>query len=144
MFIKEKNELAKYAGKRKHFTQLQESETDGLWKRLRSIGKQEWFLIDHVYDRLNQKGIKVDKKDIINTVDNAFIIEYKIDHHARMDKYEERVVLRSRRQIQGGHNLHVVYSLTDKKIVSVWTNHKSDMHFNLDWTKYDANMKVFL
>lgn len=144
MFIANKKELSKYAGKRKHGTQLAKHEEQGLWDRLKSVKESDWKMIGHAIDRLNQKGIKATKRDIVSTIHNAKIVEYKIDHVKQFNEYHERVVLRSNTFVNGSYNLHAVYSLTNNRIVSVWMNHKDDLHKTLDWNLYDESMKVFV
>lgn len=137
-------ELAEYAGRRKHGSQLSKVEENGLWKRLRGIQEWEWEMLAHASDRLAQKRIKASRHDIVSTIHNAKIIEYKIDFNKQQKDYDERVVLRSKAVVQGEYNLHAVYSLTNKRIVSVWLNHIDDLHATLDWSIYDKNMKVFV
>lgn len=140
---KGKFELRHYSGKRKHSSQIKPHEETGLWKRLNSIQEWEWGFIDHVFDRLKDKQIMVTKTDIISTINHASIIEYKINYCKRNMGYDERVVLRSKAVANGAYNLNVVYSLTYKQVVTVWLNHIDDRHTTLDWSIYDANMKVF-
>lgn len=145
MFITEKQtELAKYAGKRKHASQLEKFEEVGIWKRLRGIQEWEWVMSPHALQRLAEKRIRASRHDIVSAIHNANIIEYKIDYNKKYKTYDERVVLRSKAVVQNKYNLHAVYSLTNKRIVSVWLNHVDDHHATLDWNLYDKNMKVFV
>jgi hypothetical protein len=144
MVIAERRELARYAGKRKFHSQLSKFEKAGLWKRIKGVQEWEWELISHALDRLRQKNIRASRHDIISTIHHSNIIEYKIDFNRKIGGYDERVVLRSKAVVQGEWNLHAVYSLTTKSIVSVWLNHVTDFHDTLDWSLYDKNMKVFL
>lgn len=145
MFISGKQtELARYAGKRKHATQLKEHEKTGIWKRLKGVQEWEWEMSPHALTRLKEKNIRASRQDVISAIHNAHIIEYKIDRNRRFKNYDERVVLRSKAVVQGGYNLNAVYSLTNKCIVSVWLNHVNDRHATLDWSIYDKNMKVFV
>lgn len=136
-----KRELAKYIGQRKHGSQLTKREEEGLWKRLKSIEEWEWRISDHALDRLESRGIKATKHDIITTIYNSKIVEYRI---TKNKKIEERVVLRSRSIVNDCYNIHVVFSLTDKKIITVWMNHIEDLHETLNWSIYNKNMKVFV
>lgn len=129
-----------YIGQRKHWSQMSDEETDGLFKRLRDISN--WEMGGHALDRLSQKGIEATYNDIISTIHNCAIIEYKIDE----DKYgnaDERIVVRARARVNKHYHLNVVYSLTKKSIVTVWINDVKDLHRTLNWNIYNADMKVF-
>lgn len=136
-----KEEMALYSGKRKHGSQLTENEIKGIFKRLKSVNGSDWEMIDHALDRLHQKKIRATKEDIVSTIHNADIIEYKIDYSR--GGYDERVVLRAKAIVNRSYNLNAVYSLTNKRIITVWINHIKDKHATLDWSIYDKNMKVF-
>jgi len=135
-------DLKKYCDKRKHGTQLERFEELGLWKRLNQVEEWEWEIIDHALDRLEEKGIEATRHDIISTISNSSIIEYRIVYNKRHRKYEERVVLRSKAIVNRRYNLHAVFSLTNNNVISVWMNHVNDRHKTLDWSLYDKNMKV--
>lgn len=137
------NAMKYYEGKRKHGSQLKPFETTGLWKRLKSVQEWEWTLSDHVFDRLIQKEIRATKQDIVSTVHNASIIEYRIIHSHFHNALDERVILRSKAVVNGHYNLNVVYSLTFNEIITVWINSIDDRHDTLKWEIYDENMKVF-
>ncbi|AGI11827.1 hypothetical protein PQE71_gp076 [Bacillus phage Izhevsk] len=137
-----KHELEKYSGKRKHSSQMKKFENTGLMKRLKEVEEWEWELIDHALDRLIEKGIRASKRDIVSTIYNCSIIEYRIVYNRRLRLYEERVILRSKATVNRCYNLNVVFSLTTKNIVTVWINHVKDRHSTLDWSIYDKNMKV--
>lgn len=136
------HEMRKYVGKRKHGSQLTQHEKTRLWQRLYSVQEFEWELSDHALDRVEEKGIRATKQDIISTIYHSEIIEYKID--SVKGKVEERVVLRSKAIVNEEYNLHVVFSLQDKIVVTVWMNHINDRHATLDWSIYDPSMKVFI
>jgi hypothetical protein len=117
-------------------------EENGLWKRLKKVEEWEWEIIDHALDRLKQKGIQANRQDILSTIHNATLIEYKIDRDDKRQP-DERVVLRSKVTVNRHYNLHAVYSLTNKRIISVWMNKIDDRHRTLNWDLYDKTMKVF-
>lgn len=142
MAVKQKQEIFRYVGKRKHGSQLSNLEENGLWKRLKNVEEWEWEIIEHALDRLKQKGIQANRQDIISTIHNATLIEYKIDRDDKRQP-DERVVLRSKAIVNRNYNLHAVYSLTNKRIISVWMNKIDDRHATLKWDLYDKNMKVF-
>lgn len=135
--------MKSYEGKRKHCSQFKPFEMTGLWKRLKSVQEWEWTIADHVYDRLVQKKIRATKQDIISTLHNASIMEYRIIHSHFHNGLDERVILRSKAIVNRCYNLHVVYSLTYNEIITVWMNHVDDRHSTLKWELYDQNMKVF-
>jgi hypothetical protein len=144
--ILEKNvEMAEFAGKRKHGSQLKDFEIDGLFNRLKAVEIKglRWRIAGHALGRLQDKKINATYQDIVSTIHNSSIIEYKIDENKIVGGYEERVVLRSTAMVNRDFHLHAVYSLTERRIITVWINHKSDFHATLDWSIYDEDMKVF-
>lgn len=134
-------EMGKYNGQRKHVSQLTQQEKDGLYKRLKEVEK--WKILSHALDRLEQKNINATNEDIVSTINNSTIIEYKIDYDKRINRYDERVVLRSNAIVNRYYNLNVVYSLTKQQVITVWINDINDFHKTLDWTIYNEDMKVF-
>lgn len=139
----ELNEYKKWAGKRKHCTQMKPYEVNNLWSRLKRVRDDEWKVDVHAFDRINEKGIQATREDMISTILNASIVEYKIDYDKKRNQYDERVILRSNTIVNGCYNLHVVFSLTNKRIKTVWINHVKDFHSTLDWSLYNPKMKVF-
>ena len=129
-------------GKRKHISQMNKQEQAVIWKRLNSVQEFEWEMVGHALDRLKEKKIRATRQDIVSTIYNANIIEYRIVLNKRTGKPDERVILRSKSIVNGKFNLHAVYSLTNKKIVTVWINHIKDHHATLDWSLYSADMQV--
>lgn len=140
MAIVSEKEKLKQVGKRKHHSQMTKREKAGLFNRLKSV--QNWGILKHALERLEQKGIDATYDDIVSTIYYSEIIEYRIVHNPAIRKYDERVILRSKAIVNRCYNLNVVFSLTDKKIVTVWMNHIRDRHKTLRWELYDANMKV--
>lgn len=139
--VEKQLEMSKYIGKRKHGSQLQQVEIDSIFKRLKSV--DSWGMSTHALDRLVEKGIEATYDDIVSTIHNASLIEYKIDYLDRANRCDERVVLRSNAIVNRMYNLHVVYSLVQNRIVTVWMNKVDDLHDTLKWEIYDENMKVF-
>lgn len=138
--IKSQTRLEKYAGQRKHGSQLHRVEERKLFTRLEGIKK--WRLSFHADERIIEKGINATMDDITSTVFNSSIIEYRIVHNDLYDTYDERVILRSKAIVNEEYNLNVVFSLTNRKIVTVWMNHLEDLHDTLDWSIYNENMAV--
>lgn len=129
-------------GKRKHISQMNSNETSTIWKRLKNVQEFEWKLVGHALKRLAEKKIKANRYDIISTIYNSEIIEYRIVHNNVTNSHDERVILRSKAIVNEKFNLNAVFSLTNKRIVTVWINHINDRHDTLDWSIYDKNMKV--
>ena len=134
-------EMMKFAGQRKFVNQMTKQEIDGLFRRLRAVRSNEWRLSGHVFDRLEEKGINATRRDVISTIHSSELLEYKIDE--RYGVCDERVLLRAKAIVNDSYNLHVVYSLTNKKVVTVWINHINDRHATLNMSLYTADMKVF-
>ena len=140
-WVERQLEMSKYIGQRKHSSQLDNREEAIIWDRLKNI--DSWDISDHALDRLVEKGINATHDDIVSAIDNASIVEYKIDYNARINRCDERVVLRANAIVNGQYNLNAVYSLSRKTIVTVWINHIRDFHNTLDWSIYNSDMKVF-
>ena len=124
--------------RRKHVSQMTKKEQDTIWKRLKGVQEHQWKLRSHAIIRVFEKEIHVSVKDIVSTIKNSTIIEYKTKYNK--GRMEERVVLRSNAIANEEYNLNVVFSLTTKEIVSVWLNHTNDLHSTLDWNIYDKDL----
>lgn len=129
-------------GKRKHVSQMTEKEKLIIWSRLNSIKDHEWIITNYALNRLAKRNIMATREDVISTIYNSTIVEYRIIHNKKFNNYDERVVLRSKSVVNEDYNLHVVYSLTYKAVVSVWMNHVKDFHKTLDWSLYSEDMNV--
>lgn len=143
--LKEKN-MKDFIGQRKHWSHMSKNEIEGLFKRLKSVEANglRWRISGHTLDRLKEKGIQATYKDLVSTIHNSTIIEYKIDEMKyQKGEPEERVVLRAKSIVNREYNLNVVYSLTNYKIITVWVNHINDFHETLDWNIYNPDMRVF-
>lgn len=140
-----KEEMKKFVGNRKHVSQMTEKEINGLFNRLKSVEKsgKRWSVSGHTFDRISQKGINATYEDVVSAIHNATLIEYKIDQAKFSDGVDERVVLRSKEVVNKSYNLNVVYSLTNRKVITVWINHIKDKHATLNWDIYNKDMKVF-
>lgn len=140
-WIKRQFELSEYIGKRKYCSQMTPEEMNIVWNRLNKV--EEWGISNHALDRLKQKGIQATYDDLVSMIKNSKIVEYKIDYEKKINRCEERVVLSSNEIVNECYRLKVVYNLGRKDIVTVWINHVDDFHETLDWSLYDADMKVF-
>ena len=132
------NESVPRRGKKRHYSQMSKEEQDYLFSRLRNVKK--WHIGDHALEQMEKKGIDVTYNDIKSTIHTSKIIEY---HVAKVkNKEEERVLLRSNAVVNGKYNLHVVYGLGTKTIVSVWLNEVDDVHKTIDMNDYDKNVVI--
>lgn len=129
-----KNEVVPSRGVRKHVSQMNNKEIDYIFDKLRSIKK--WRATSHAMDRVNTKGIYITLRDMVSTIHHSRVIEY---HEVRGEK---RVLLRSNVLIQGDYNLHVVFSVNEAKIISVWLNHVDDTHETIDMSCYNEKLKI--
>lgn len=142
MLVVSENEKMKQTGKRKHGSQMTLEEIRGVKRRLMDV--KEWKIIDHAFDRLQEKGIVATYEDIVSTIYNSHMIEYRIVYNFYLGAYDERVIMRAKTLVNKHYHLNVVFSLTDNAVVTVWINHKKDRHDTLDMSIYDGNMKVFI
>jgi hypothetical protein len=124
---------------------MTQDEIYWLFRRLKSVEENglRWRMAGHTLDRIHQKGINADYWDIISSVWHSEMIEYKVDREKFTGEPEERVVIRSKAIANKHYNLNVVFSLTERRIVTVWLNHINDRHDTLDWSIYDKDMPVF-
>lgn len=134
-------ENKKYAGRRKHGSQLSLYEKEILRNRLMSVDKNEWGISSHAMYRLKCKRIMASLEDIVSIIPSSDIIEYGITFDGE-NSYEERVVLRSKKIFNYTYNLSATFSLTNKRIITVWLNGIYDTHKSLKWNKYDPSLKV--
>lgn len=134
-----------WIGKRKYRSQMTDTEISRLFDRLKSVEEDglKWRMAGHTLDRLVQKGIQADYWDIVSTIHNAEMVEYKIDTDKFTGEPEERVVLASKAIVNRCYRLKAVYSLTNRRIITVWINHINDHHATLDWSQYSEDMPVF-
>lgn len=127
-------------GKKKHFTQMTNEEKKLLFDKLRSV--RNWKVGGHALDRMEEKGIKVTYEDIVSTIYNSSIIEY---HTVKLDNFnDKRVLLRSKAMTNGNYNLNVVYSITGRRVISVWLNSIDDLHDTIDMRDYDSDLKIVI
>ena len=140
-----KSDVEKFVGNRKHVSQMSDAEINGLFERLKSVeanGKQ-WNISKHALDRISEKGINATYEDVVSSIHNSTIVEYKIDQAKFGNTPDERVVIRAKSIVNRSYNLNVVYSLTNRKVITVWVNHIKDRHSTLDWSIYNKDMVVF-
>lgn len=129
-------------GKRKHYTQMTSLEKDIVWRKIKKVRNRDWVVTGHTLRRLAEKNINASKRDIISTLYNSRIIEYRIAYNKVERDWDERVILRSNAKVNGRYNLNVVFSLTTMRVITVWLNHTLDNHKTLDWSIYSLDMKI--
>ena len=140
-WVERQIELSDYVGKRKYRSQMTTEEINIIWNKFKKV--DVWGISAHALDRLKGKGIEATYDDLVSMIENSEIVEYKIDYEKKINRCEERVVLVSNAIVNGNYRLKVVYNFGRKDIVTVWINHINDHHDTLDWSMYDADMKVF-
>lgn len=138
-----KKDLAKYSGQRKHGKQLSTGEKEIIWKRLRAVDNSAWKLTSYAQARLDERNIDANINDVVSTIHNSYIVEYRIIEDHRRNIFDVRVVLRSNEIVNNRYNLNVVFSLSCKSIVTLWLNDAKDDHKTLRWEIYNKDMKVF-
>ena len=140
-FVARQMEMSLYIGKRKHCSQMNDFEMKSIMDKLENI--ERWNIRTHALDRIEEKGINATYNDLVSMINNSSILEYKIDYNQKMNRCEERVLLRANSVVNVKYNLNVVYSITQRAIITVWINEIDDKHETLDWSIYDENMMVF-
>lgn len=136
-------EARRFAGQRKYQAQMSDFEKKGLLNRLEKVNPKLWRPTYHCIDRLQEKGIEVDRQFMIDMIKDSDVVEYRIVMNERTNRIDERVILSSKSVTKRNHRVKVVYSLTSKSIITAWTNHVKDTHETLDWNLYSEDMKVF-
>lgn len=138
MFRMAENKPVPKRGKKKHYSQMTPEEKNYLFSKLKAVKK--WGISTHALDRIYEKGIEATYSDLVSSIHNSYIIEY---HVAQFDgKDDKRVVLRSKARVNRTYNLHVVFSISRQRIVSVWMNHVNDKHSTIDMTDYSRKVKI--
>ncbi len=140
-WVEEQLEMSKYIGMRKHRSQFTQLELNSITSRLKSI--ERWKLCHHALDRMRERQINVTYDDVVSTIHNCKVFEYKIDYHKKTNRCQERVGVLGNAVINHCYNLNVVYNLSNSQIVSAWLTRVDDLHYTLDWSLYNKDMKVF-
>lgn len=129
---------------KKHITQMSmyeiqiiKTKLDNSYKR-----KQKVRFAKHCNERWKEK-VRYDvnfKTSLMKTLHEYEIIEYKNVYFSK-NSMEERVVLRSK-QPYYGKNICLVYSITNKVIITVWLNGVVNNHKALRLSEYNADMEI--
>lgn len=130
--------------KKKHYTQMSVSEIETVKNKIKMslIDGGLLYFSRHCKEQISKKA-KQDfdyKKATSQTMVEGKIIEYKIIQFPD-SKIEERVVLRSK-YLYNGKACCLVYSITNKSIVTIWFNSGLDNHKTLKISKYNANLEI--
>lgn len=129
---------------KKHITQMSMVEVQIIKMKMeRSYKrKQKVRFSKHCNQRWKEKmdkGFNF-KTSIMQTLTNYEIVEYK-QVFFNKNESEERVVLRSKQPFNG-KNICLVYSITNKVIITLWLNSAFDNHKTLRLSEYNADMEI--
>lgn len=136
-----------YKQQKKHYTQLSIEELDYLEKMLHNLKKirPSWHLVE-------KKDILIKKKDILKVIKDSEIRNLIIEYNTTKKSYgiDKRVVLRSKEvyNVEIGENiiecnLCFVISILSGEVITAYYNNINDNHENIDWARYNKNLKVF-
>lgn len=97
---------------------------------------------DNLFKRLRKgRDINTYKIMLAQTLIDFTPIEFKRIYNG-VNLVEERSVLRGNRLVNE-ESIVLVYSITHRKIITVWINSLNDMHSTLDTNLYDSEMVIY-
>lgn len=134
---------------RKHFTQMSEQELTIVENKIKSSVNGDVNsvnIIPHAFDNLykrlrKDRDINTYKVMLVQALLDFTPIEFKRIYNG-VNLVEERSLLRGNRLVNG-ESIVLVYSITKRKIITVWVNSLNDMHSTLDMNLYDSNMVIY-
>ncbi|MFZ2576667.1 MAG: hypothetical protein WAX22_04225 [Lactococcus hircilactis] len=134
---------------RKHFTQMSQQELTIVENKINSSVNKDVSTVniithafDNLYKRLREgRDINTYKVMLVQALLDFTPIEFKRIYNG-VNLVEERSVLRGNR-IVNDESIVLVYSITKRKIITVWVNSLNDMHNTLDMNLYDSNMEIY-
>lgn len=134
---------------RKHFTQMNEQELEIVKNKIKSSVNGDVNsvnIVPHAFDNLFKRlrkgrDINTYKIMLAQTLIDFTPIEFKRIYNG-VNLVEERSVLRGNRLVNE-ESIVLVYSITHRKIITVWINSLNDMHSNLDTNLYDSEMVIY-
>ena len=134
---------------RKHFTQMNEQELEIVKNKIKSSVNGDVNsvnIVPHAFDNLFKRlrkgrDINTYKVMLAQTLINFTPIEFKRIYNG-VNLVEERSVLRGNRLVNE-ESIVLVYSITQRKIITVWINSLNDMHSTLDTNLYDSEMVIY-
>lgn len=137
----EKVELGRFSYKkvRKHVSQMSLDEKNTLRKMFKKV--KHWEIIEHVNERIVQKQYKITTDDVLEVMIHGEIVEYEQKIYLEDDKLSELLVLSSIRE-RCNDRVHLVFDITDNKIITIWINNLHDNHSTLDMGIYSKGLKV--
>ena len=134
---------------RKHFTQMNEQELKIVKNKIKSSVNGDVNsvnIVPHAFDNLFKRlrkgrDINTYKVMLAQTLIDFTPIEFKRIYNG-VNLVEERSVLRGNRLVNE-ESIVLVYSITHRKIITVWINSLNDMHSTLDTNLYDSEMVIY-
>ena len=134
---------------RKHFTQINEQELEIVKNKIKSSVNGDVNsvnIVPHAFDNLFKRlrkgrDINTYKIMLAQTLIDFTPIEFKRIYNG-VNLVEERSVLRGNRLVNE-ESIVLVYSITHRKIITVWINSLNDMHSTLDTNLYDSEMVIY-
>ena len=134
---------------RKHFTQMNEQELEIMKNKIKSSVNGDVNsvnIVPHAFDNLFKRlrkgrDINTYKIMLAQTLIDFTPIEFKRIYNG-VNLVEERSVLRGNRLVNE-ESIVLVYSITQRKIITVWINSLNDMHSTLDTNLYDSEMEIY-
>ena len=134
---------------RKHFTQMNEQELKIVKNKIKSSVNGDVNsvnIVPHAFDNLFKRlrkgrDINTYKVMLAQTLIDFTPIEFKRIYNG-VNLVEERSVLRGNRLVNE-ESIVLVYSITHRKIITVWINSLNDMHSTLDTNLYDSKMVIY-
>lgn len=134
---------------RKHFTQMNEQELEIVKNKIKSSVNGDVNsvnIVPHAFDNLFKRlrkgrDINTYKIMLAQTLIDFSPIEFKRIYNG-VNLVEERSVLRGKRLVNE-ESIVLVYSLTQRKIITVWINSLNDTHSTLDTNLYDSEMVIY-
>lgn len=134
---------------RKHFTQMNEQELKIVENKINSSVNRDVNSVNivphafaNLFKRLRKgRDINTYKVMLAQTLIDFTPIEFKRIYNG-VNLVEERSLLRGNRLVNE-ESIVLVYSITQRAIVTVWINSSNDMHSTLDTNLYDSNMVIY-
>ena len=134
---------------RKHFTQMNEQELKIVKNKIKSSVNGDVNsvnIVPHAFDNLFKRlrkgrDINTYKVMLAQTLIDFTPIEFKRIYNG-VNLVEERFLLRGTRLVNG-ESIVLVYSITHRKIITIWINSLGDMHNTLDMNLYDSEMVIY-
>jgi hypothetical protein len=132
-FNKHQRNQAEY-GLKKHISQMTELEQEFLMRRFHEVPQQEWSFTSYSKQRFNERGI--DAEHFLSLWEqDVELIEYHFKHNSN------RILLRSK-AVHNDANVCAVFSIEQRKIVTVYLNYKENNHERLRLEFYNKDLDI--